>query len=129
MAAGAGTGRGGPDKTAAAQQRLQDELRDVRASVDRLTADLAEVVAASEGSNADDEHDPEGATIGFERAQLSALLDAAHRREAEVRAALDAVAGGGYGTCASCGGPIGEERLAARPATRLCVRCAGRATR
>lgn len=129
MAGRARTGRGGAEATAAAHQRLKDELQDVRASVGRLTADLADVVAASEGSNADDEHDPEGATIGFERAQLSALLDAAHRREAEVRAALALVADGGYGTCASCGGPIGEERLAARPATRLCVRCARRATR
>ena len=32
------------------------------------------MVAASRDSNADDEHDPEGATIAFERAQLRAIL-------------------------------------------------------
>jgi len=104
--------------------RLAAELAEVRALVARLERDLAEVVAASEGSNADDEHDPEGATIGFERAQLQAVLDAARRREADVRRALDAAQDGTYGTCEACGGPIGEERLAARPATRTCVRCA-----
>jgi RNA polymerase-binding transcription factor DksA len=28
--------------------------------------------------------------------------------------------------CEACGGPIGEERLAALPATRVCVDCARR---
>ncbi|HWH28902.1 MAG TPA: TraR/DksA C4-type zinc finger protein [Mycobacteriales bacterium] len=107
--------------------RLRAELDEVRAAVQRLTRDLAEVVAASEGSNADDEHDPEGATIGFERAQLTSLLQAARRREREVQSALAALAAGGYGTCASCGGPIGAERLAARPSAGTCVRCASAA--
>jgi DnaK suppressor protein len=104
--------------------RLAAELADAQALVARLERDLAEVVAASEGSNADDEHDPEGATIGFERAQLAAVLEAARRREADVRRALEAERAGTYGTCEACGGPVGQERLAARPATRTCVRCA-----
>jgi hypothetical protein len=41
------------------------------------TASLAlqfdDIVAAAEVSNTDDEHDPEGTTIAFERAQVSAL--------------------------------------------------------
>jgi DnaK suppressor protein len=106
------------------QEVLEAELVDVRAQIARLGRDLAGVVAASEGSNADDEHDPEGATIGFERAQLAALLDAARRREADVEHVLRRLADGGYGTCEVCGEPIGAERLVARPSARTCVRCA-----
>ncbi len=89
-----------------------------------LEAQWASLVAASEGSNADDEHDPEGATIGFERAQLTALLAAARERVAAIDAALARVGDGSYGVCERCGGPIGAERLAALPATRACIACA-----
>ena len=46
------------------------------------------VVDASESSNADDEHDPEGATIAFERSQLAAQLALARAGVAEVDEAL-----------------------------------------
>jgi RNA polymerase-binding transcription factor DksA len=84
------------------------------------------VVAASVDSNADDEHDPEGATIAFERQQLSALTAQLLRTREELQAALED--GGAPGSCRSCGGDIGAERLAARPSARLCVRCAARAS-
>ena len=89
-----------------------------------LSGDVAQVVAASEDSNADDEHDPEGATIAFERSQLQALLAQARRRVADLDAALLQLAAGAYGTCERCGGDIGAERLAARPHTRTCIGCA-----
>ena len=44
-----------------------------------LSDDFDEVVAASRDTNADDEHDPEGATIAFERSQVGA--PAARRRD------------------------------------------------
>lgn len=91
-----------------------------------LTRDLEQMMAASESSNADDEHDPEGATIAFERAQSGALLAQAHRRLADIEHALERLNNGEYGRCSGCGGPIGAERLAARPASRTCFSCAGR---
>jgi RNA polymerase-binding protein DksA len=94
------------------------------AQIDALTREFDEVVAASRSSNADDEHDPEGATIAFERQQVAALLDQARARLADVDAALVRRAAGSYGVCASCGRPIGAERLAARPAARTCIDCA-----
>jgi RNA polymerase-binding transcription factor DksA len=103
---------------------LAAERADALRQVDQLGRDLAEVMAASRDSNADDEHDPEGATIGFERAQLTSLLDAARRRVSDVELALEQVRTGGYGTCERCGGPIGAERLAARPSARTCIGCA-----
>jgi RNA polymerase-binding transcription factor len=107
---------------------VRDELLRVRASTQdeaaTLARDLEALFAASRDSNADDEHDPEGATIGFERAQLTALLAAARDRIAEVDDALRRVDAGTYGVCERCGQPIAEERLAARPFARYCMACA-----
>jgi RNA polymerase-binding transcription factor DksA len=94
------------------------------AQIAALSREFDEVVAASRSSNADDEHDPEGATIAFERQQVAALLDQARRRLADVDDALLRAAAGEYGTCADCGRPIAPERLAARPQARTCIECA-----
>ena len=40
-----------------------------------------------------------------------------------LRGALRRIATGTYGTCATCGGAIGEERLAAIPSAPTCVTC------
>jgi len=95
-----------------------------REQVEVLRADLARVMAASESSNADDEHDPEGSTIAFERAQLATLLQLAERRLADAEVALSRWDAGEYGVCEVCGGQIPVERLMARPTTRRCVTCA-----
>jgi DnaK suppressor protein len=94
------------------------------AQIAALTAEFDAVVDASRASNADDEHDPEGATIAFERQQIAALLEQARRRLDEVEAALARRDAGHYGICETCGRPIGAERLAARPAARTCIDCA-----
>jgi RNA polymerase-binding transcription factor DksA len=104
---------------------LLEEQAAARAQIEALTREFDGVVAASRSSNADDEHDPEGATIAFERQQVVALLDQARRRLADVEAALARRAAGDYGTCETCGRPIAPERLAARPAARHCIGCAG----
>ena len=94
------------------------------AQIEALTRELDRLVAAAPSSNADDEHDPEGATIAFERQQVVALLEQARRRLADVEAAIRAVEGGVYGICETCGRPIAPERLSARPAARTCIDCA-----
>lgn len=98
---------------------------ETRHRAERLGAQLRGVVEAAVGSNADDEHDPEGATLAFERQQLAALLRQAEDELVELAAARDRVAAGTFGRCDACGGPIGAERLAARPTARTCVVCAG----
>ncbi|GAA1799833.1 DnaK-like suppressor protein [Planosporangium flavigriseum] len=107
---------------------VREELLRLRASAEAEAATLAEsldaLFTASRDSNADDEHDPEGATIGFERAQLAALLATARERIAEVDDALRRVDTATYGICERCGQPIAEERLAARPFARCCIACA-----
>ncbi len=89
-----------------------------------LERDLATVKQASENSNADDEHDPEGATIAFEREQLSALVRRAGQRVLDLDAALDRLDDGTYARCRSCGETIPSERLEALPATQTCRDCA-----
>ena len=107
---------------------IRDELLRLRAGAEAesetLARDLAALFAASRDSNADDEHDPEGATVGFERAQLTALLAAARERIAEVDDALRRLDAGSYGVCEGCGRPIAAARLEARPFARHCMACA-----
>ena len=92
------------------------------AALEREFAGLAEAASAA---GTDDEHDPEGATLAFERQHAAALLEAAREQVAATEAALRRLDEGRYGLCDQCGQPIGAERLAARPAAVTCVRCAG----
>lgn len=103
--------------------RRRDE---VVARIGALQRELGLVMDAAADVAIDDEHDPEGATIAFERAQISFLLDEARARLAELDAALDRYQRGSYGNCARCGESINAERLIARPAETHCVACAGR---
>lgn len=105
--------------------RLEDERRSLLRAIAVRDADVAGIVAAREGSNVDDEHDPEGATIAFERSQADHAADSARRRLAAVEAALRRVDDGTYGVCEVCGEPIAEGRLEALPAATRCVRHAG----
>lgn len=106
------------------RERLAAERRRTADRLERLRHDHADFVAASLDSNADDEHDPEGSTIAYERAQLTAVLAAARRHLADVDDALARLDAGGYGVCERCGGPIPAERLGVRPFARTCVGCA-----
>lgn len=107
-----------------ARRRLREKRAEAVARLADLTGDYEGVVAASRDTNADDEHDPEGATIAFERSQLGALARHARATVDEVDAALARLDAGGYGVCERCGGAIPEARLAARPTARMCVSCA-----
>ncbi|SNR52169.1 transcriptional regulator, TraR/DksA family [Actinomadura mexicana] len=89
-----------------------------------LTGDWEGVVEASAQTGVDDEHDPEGATIAYERARIDASLSRARTHLADIDGALGRLRDGTYGACERCGGPVGAERLAARPAARTCIACA-----
>jgi DnaK suppressor protein len=106
------------------RERLEAERDEAVRRLAGLTGQFDEVVAASRDTNADDEHDPEGATIAFERSQLAALVGQVRERLVEVDAALERLAAGTYGTCEVCGRPIAPARLEVRPTARTCVGCA-----
>ena len=96
---------------------------DLLASLER---DFSAIVEASGRANADDEHDPEGATIAFERQHVAALLDQARRQLAQADAAILRLDTGHYGMCEQCGQPIPAARLTARPTATTCIGCASR---
>ena len=106
--------------------RLENDRTETLARLAALTGDFDAVVTASRDSNADDEHDPEGATIAFERSQIDTLVKQARDHLAEIDAALERLRAGTYGVCEECHGFIGEGRLEARPVARRCIHCAGR---
>jgi RNA polymerase-binding transcription factor DksA len=53
--------------------------------------------------------------------------EAVRRELVEIEAALARIQEGRYGTCLSCGGPMGLQRLRAIPEARYCVACSGQA--
>lgn len=89
-----------------------------------LAADLDGIIRSTAGANADDEHDPEGATIAFERAQAQALLEHTRTHLVDLSAAMARLDDGSYGVCLGCGSQIAGERLEARPSASVCIGCA-----
>lgn len=119
-----------PDMDAASRDEedhlslLEEERLRTLTRIAAFRRTFEDIVHSTEGSPPDDEHDPDGATVGFERAQVSALLTEAEEHLAAIDTAVVRVRAGTYGTCDGCGGRITKERLAARPATTVCVNCA-----
>lgn len=107
-----------------ARELLATERQQALRRLAALTGDFDEVVAASRDSNADDEHDPEGATIAFERSQVAALVRQVRGHLTEIEAAIHRLDAGTYGICERCGRPIARARLEARPGSATCIECA-----
>ena len=105
------------------EAQLRDERRRTLEQISSLQRSFDDIVDSTELAN-DDEHDPDGSTIAFERAKVIALLGAARAQLEALDAAVARVAGGTDDVCERCGGPIGAERLHALPTTTVCVRCA-----
>ena len=94
------------------------------AQIASLERSVALILEASELTATDDEHDPEGATIAYERAQAIALLR-------QARLDLDRLVNAGRRLesaepiiCESCRREIDAERLVALPTTYTCIQCA-----
>jgi DnaK suppressor protein len=108
---------------------LREERRRAGQRITALERQFTDLAEAAGAAGTDDEHDPEGATLAFERQHAAALLEAAREQLAAIDAARRRLETGRYGICERCGEPIGEERLAARPTAVTCIRCAAKARR
>src|ERR1700730_19469323 len=113
-----------PDDAAALARLLSAERDATSTRIEELTREFDSIVESAALEPPDHEHDPEGSTIGFERAQVAALNDQARSRLGELERARRRLGDGTYGACEHCGHPIGLERLQARPGTQTCIRCA-----
>jgi len=106
--------------------RLSERRAETLALVTSLSRRLDGIIESSAFTANDDEHDPEGVTVAFERAQVAGLLAQARDELAALDDAERRLGEGTYGTCRRCGEPIGAGRLDALPATTTCIGCAGR---
>lgn len=103
---------------------LLESRREAEQRIAARDDDLHAVAEARGGEDADDEHDPEGATLSGEWSRLSGLGGAAREELREIDAALARIDAGTYGVCEVCGNAIPAARLRARPTASRCVRCA-----
>jgi DnaK suppressor protein len=118
-----GPGPAVSDGWAGASEALAAGRADTTARIAALTREFDGIVESAALGATDDEHDPEGATIAFERAQIASLLEQARDHLTDLDQAIRRIEAGTYGRCETCGQPIAAERLAARPAAHTCIRC------
>lgn len=105
------------------------EVRDIaavraalQAEAQRLRAELGEPIEGpgqmTYGSQA------AAASHVFAQQRDLALRDRERAQLRQVEEALERLDTGAYGTCRSCGKPVGDERLAAIPWAATCIDCA-----
>src|SRR5580692_6298304 len=117
--------------TEAEVKALSDQLRaedaELKAEIERAEIDIADRLGDSVSDAGDDQADI-GAKA-FEREHELALTYNARELLAQTERALVRIESETYGTCESCGEPIGKARLQAFPRATLCVRCKQREER
>jgi DnaK suppressor protein len=114
-----------PHDRDAVRRVMISEIERIDNQIAALARSVADIVEAAALVNTDDEHDPEGATIAFERQQASALLQQARADRQALGESLDRIDDDRFGICEACQAAIGTERLMALPWARRCVGCAG----
>jgi DnaK suppressor protein len=75
-------------------------------------------------SGANDSGFADSGQVTAERGEVDALLGSLRDTLSDIDDALAKIDSGSYGMCEQCGRPIGEPRLEAMPAARLCITCA-----
>ena len=122
------------DETPWTAAELDAVRADLLAEVDRLRAEitaaeeqLATLIADSGDGGGEDQVD--SGTKAFEREHEITLANNAREALAQNLHALERIDAGTYGTCESCGAPIGKRRLQAFPRATLCVPCKQRQER
>ncbi|HUJ06561.1 MAG TPA: TraR/DksA family transcriptional regulator [Streptosporangiaceae bacterium] len=107
--------------------QLAEEAAGLRAEIDRAESDIADRLGDSVSDAGDDQAD--FGAKAFEREHELSLTYNARELLAQSERALAMIDSGTYGSCESCGEPIGKARLQAFPRATLCVRCKQREER
>ena len=100
---------------------LRDQLQEERA---RLREQLKRLGHGTDAALDFDENFADSGQVTAERGEVEALAGQLEETLLEIEDALARFDGGTYGECESCHTRIGEARLEAMPAARLCMQCA-----
>jgi RNA polymerase-binding transcription factor len=109
------------------RDQLATEAAALRADIARAETDIASRLGDAVGDAGDDQADVGAKT--FEREHELALTHNTRELLAQNERAIARIEAGTYGTCESCGEPIGKARLQAFPRATLCVSCKQREER
>ena len=101
-------------------QRMERAIRTAEKGLERLFDD------GTEGAGRDP---ADVGSTNFERDQEMSLAQNAREMLEQAQLALRLFESGEYGTCESCGQPIGKDRLQVFPRATLCVPCKQREER
>jgi len=107
--------------------RLTEDATELQTEINKSESEIADRLGDSVSDAGDDQ-----AGIGakaFEREHELSLTYNARELLAQTERALARIDAGSYGSCESCGEPIGKARLQAFPRATLCVRCKQREER
>jgi DnaK suppressor protein len=107
--------------------QLATEAAALRADIERAESDIASRLGDAVGDAGDDQADVGAKT--FEREHELALTHNARELLSQNERAIARIESRTYGTCESCGEPIGKARLQAFPRATLCVSCKQREER
>ncbi len=107
--------------------RLTAEVADLRDEIEKAESDIADRLGDAVSDAGDDQADI-GAKA-YEREHELAMTYNARELITQTERALAQIETGIYGSCESCGEPIGKARLRAYPRAVLCVRCKQREER
>jgi RNA polymerase-binding transcription factor DksA len=111
-----------PNEVPTAQTADVDFAALLRNEQARLQAQLKELGFADHGSGLNyDSNFADSSQVTAERGEAERLASELREALDEVDAALKRLKDGTYGNCEVCGKPIGEARLEAKPAARLCI--------
>ena len=103
--------------------QLEADFARLQADITELAKNQRESLSEASGENAYRDHMADQGSATFER-ELDMTFEE-NERDAldEVRAALDRVKAGTYGTCLRCSAEIPAARLKAMPTATLCITC------
>ena len=107
--------------------QLAEEASELRDEIERAESDIADRLGDSVSDAGDDQADVGAKT--YEREHELSLTYNARDLLVQTERALARIEWGTYGSCESCGEPIGKARLQAFPRATLCVSCKQREER
>jgi len=105
------------------RKRLLEERKRVKEAIDYLHEENPGSIQDEAQDSTADNHPADVATVTFDRELDHSLEENEERLLEAIDAALKRLDEGTYGSCSTCGQPIGQERLEALQWTTQCIDC------